>query len=210
MRFDHYFWDYDGTLFDSYPRIIRGFARGAGALGIALKAEALLPLAKVSVRHMIRVTAERFGIPPEALQREYHRYAEADNYEAARPYEGAVSLLEAVVRHGGRNYLYTHSGASTIRSLEYYGIKEYFADYITAEDSFPSKPAPDALLYMIRKHRLDTARCVMLGDRDIDVQAGLNAGMAGALFDPDGFYGDMPIEYRFKTMREMERTLVGE
>ena len=35
MRFDHYFWDYDGTLFDSYPRIIKGFARGAGALEAA-------------------------------------------------------------------------------------------------------------------------------------------------------------------------------
>lgn len=40
---------------------------------------------------------------------------------------------------------------------------------------------------MISKHGLEPDRAVMVGDRVLDVQAGLNAGMQGALFDPEAF-----------------------
>jgi phosphoglycolate phosphatase-like HAD superfamily hydrolase len=68
---------------------------------------------------------------------------------------------------------------------------DLFADCLIAEEGFPSKPAPDAVLALIARNSLDPAECVMVGDREIDGMSGKNAGIAGALVNypyalPDG------------------------
>lgn len=205
MRFDHVFWDYDGTLFDTYPRIVRAFRKSLRALGAEEDPDALLSLAKVSLRHLVEKMAGKHGVSAAQIRDHYRFFAAEEGYDTLRPYEGAPSLLRTIVAGGGRNYLYTHSGRETLQALEQHGLKGYFADFVTAEDGFASKPAPDALLHLMEKHRLPPLRCVMLGDRDLDVLAGLNAGMAGVLFDPDGFYDAFPSAYRFRAMGEIER-----
>ena len=204
MLFSDFFWDYDGTLVDSYPRITRAFQRGAASLGVELAQPQLMKLAKVSIRHMAATVAEKHGVSAKALMKAYTTQANAEGMKTLRLYEGVLSLLEGIVAHGGSNYLYTHNGNSVLSVLEYFGVRQLFTDTITGDDLFPEKPAPDALLYLIHKHGLDVSRCIMLGDRNIDVQCGLSAGMAGALFDPDGYYDYVHIQYRFKTMQAIQ------
>ncbi|MBO4836470.1 MAG: HAD hydrolase-like protein, partial [Clostridia bacterium] len=68
-----------------------------------------------------------------------------------------------------------------------------------------------ALLYLVRKHDLDPKRCIMVGDRVLDVEAGLNAGMCGALFDPDDFCkGQAPTPYQYPSMDALRLALVEE
>ena len=109
----------------------------------------------------------------------------------AVPFPDAEAVLAAVVKQGGRNYLYTHRNETARWYLETYGLAGYFADMLMAEEGFPAKPAPDAVLALIARNRLDPAECVMVGDREIDGMAGKNAGIAGALVNyppclPDG------------------------
>ena len=80
-------------------------------------------------------------------------------------------------------------------------LYEYFSDFIVRNDGFADKPAPDALLYLLDKHHIDPQDAVMIGDRGIDVQAGLNAGIATILFDPSAFYPNEPTTYRCDTMQ---------
>lgn len=42
------------------------------------------------------------------------------------------------------------------------------------------KPSPRFILESIARHRLDRAHCWMIGDRESDIQAGLNAGINAA------------------------------
>ena len=39
MKYTEFFWDFDGTLFDSYPAMARGFHRALTELGISLEDE---------------------------------------------------------------------------------------------------------------------------------------------------------------------------
>jgi phosphoglycolate phosphatase-like HAD superfamily hydrolase len=41
------------------------------------------------------------------------------------------------------------------------------------------------LNYLLDKHQVDRHRAVMVGDRNLDIEAGHNAGIAGYLFDID-------------------------
>ena len=87
--------------------------------------------------------------------------------------------------------------------LEQDGLWPLFTDYVTSEDGFPMKPAPDALLALMKRNGLDPSECVMIGDREIDVQSGYNAGMDGILFDPENFYPNCHAEKHVRSMDEL-------
>ena len=68
---------------------------------------------------------------------------------------------------------------------------KYFDDFVTAEHNFPHKPAPDAILYLIKKHNMNLNETIMIGDREIDVLSGKNAGIQACLFTQ----GNTDIQY---------------
>ncbi len=209
MRFKHFFWDFDGTLYDTYPRILRAFQKGLRDYGIdAPDAEVLSNVKKMLAVAAARYAAQKDGVTAEAIVAAYRAHAEEEDASTMRPYPGLERALDAAVRRGGTHYLYTHRGASALEAFRRDGLSGYFADFITREDGFPLKPAPDALLSMTAKHGLPLDACVMIGDRDIDLDAGKNAGMAGALFDPDGFYPDYPTPFRYRTMDDLRLGLI--
>lgn len=208
MIFQHYFWDYDGTLYDTYPRITRAICRTMQEYGVQAEYEQLYPLLKQKFRRAWSAYLEPKGISYEEFMDTYHRFSELEPKDTMQLYPGAKEMLEAVVRAGGKNYLYTHRGQSAFSYLEKDELMELFTDFVTSQHNFPNKPAPDALNYLCDKHGLDKAACVMIGDRDIDLDAGKNAGMACALFDPEGYYPAYDTPYRFADLGEMRRALV--
>jgi phosphoglycolate phosphatase-like HAD superfamily hydrolase len=121
----------------------------------------------------------------------HHRTADSDITPPIVPFEDAERVLAAVIERGGRNYIYTHRNHTVHYYLEKFGLTKYFSDILTAEEGFPWKPAPDALIALIERNNLDPRECVMIGDREIDGLSGKNAGIAGALVNypdslPDG------------------------
>lgn len=213
MLYTHFFWDFDGTLYDTYARMTRALVKGLKELGIEADYDTAYKRIKVSLGHACEVYfAEHphLKLSVEEGVQAYRRYSEKEGPETMRPYDGIADMLRAIVENGGQNYLYTHRGLSGIQALERDGLKEYFADFVTSQDGFPSKPAPDALNYLVQKHDLNVKDCIMLGDRSIDLDAGKNAGMQGGLFDPDQLYTDYAATYRFETVRDMQKTLLEE
>ena len=209
MQYRHFFWDFDGTLFDTYGRITRASVNALNSLGAAASFDQVYPVVKRSLDTCYRVFAQPLKVDQNTFQDYYHRYSESEGAESIRPYPGAKEALQAVLDAGGKNYLYTHRGGSAARWLAHDGMTALFADQVTRQDGFPSKPAPDALNYLAQKHGLNKAQCIMIGDRDIDLDAGKNAGMACALFDPDHAYDDYAAPYRFTDMETLRKTLTG-
>ncbi len=209
LPFDHYIWDFDGTLFDSYPQIASAIRDAFGSLGCLVKYEEAYALTKVSVGYALDTLKDRFALdtPEEELKDRFREFAKADpNVGSVRPYEGIPELLEAIVQRGGRNYLFTHRGPSALMYLHTCSMVHLFADTITSADGFAPKPAPDAILALIDRHRMKKSRVVMVGDRDIDVLSGRNAGASGCFFDPDRFLEDPLIAH---TAEELQKLLLG-
>ena len=212
LPFTHYIWDFDGTLFDSYPEIAAAIKGAFGDLGCPVAFEEAYRLTKISVGHALHTLKERFSLSqPEAeLKDRFREFVKEDpSVGSFLPYEGIPELLEEIVRRGGKNYLFTHRGLSALKYLETSSLAHLFSDTITSADGFAPKPAPDAVLHLMQKYNMDKGRVVMVGDRDIDILSGQSAGASGCLFDPDHFYEDFVIELRAKDIQELHALLLG-
>lgn len=192
MRYKEYIWDFDGTLFDSYPHTCEVFWQVMGEEGLQVghTKDEIMSYLLVSFYEAKRVA----GMSDEAYDRFFeivHYTGEKEIKPAVVPFDDCEKVLKAVVDAGGRNFLYTHRGATAKYFLDIYDYSKYFTDMVMAEEGFPSKPAPDALNSLIERNNLRRADCVMIGDREIDGESGHNAGIAGALVNfpeklPDG------------------------
>ena len=205
----HLFWDFDGTLYDSYPQVAGAFAKGLEELGLAqlLDGEAVMKLLKVSVFHGAQWCAARTGTDVQKIMQAYRFHHEQET--VFPPYEGMAECLKKLHEAGFRHYLYTHRNHTAVDQLKRDGLWDLFDDAVLRTDGYPDKPAPDVLLALMERNRLTPDVCAMVGDRDIDIQAGHNAGMSGILFDPDGFYADLAVEMRAQTMHELLEKLLS-
>ena len=87
--------------------------------------------------------------------------------------------------------------------LDKAGLLLCFSGFVTEEDKLPRKPAPDMLLHLMTKHGLRPAECVMIGDRPLDTEAGMNAGVLSVLLDMEGRFPDGRCSLRIADAKEL-------
>ena len=201
MKYIHYLWDFDGTLFDSYPHVLASLEKDLAEEGISCDHTELWRRLLVNYGEGRKYA----GITPEAYKRfvDYQYIMDENEIEPkVIPFEGMRGLLADIVKNGGKNYLYTHRNKTSVAFLDRFGLTEFFADFVSSEEKFPAKPAPDAVLAIIERNHLDPKDSVMVGDRLIDGMAVINAGIAGALITaatdntktPDNDYDAIALE----------------
>lgn len=199
-----YFWDFDGTLFDSYavmvPALVYGFKRQ--------QVEVSKDLAYQLMRQKSRGKAfESLGKqwPQVDLKQAYADYKsyERAHLQSLQPFNGAKEVLAAVVAAGGQNFLLTHRNDEAWQLLAKANLKQYFTGGVCGADNFARKPNPASLNYLCEKYQVNPARAVMVGDRTLDIEAGHNAGMAGILFDPDDLIKDCEPDLRVTNLLAM-------
>jgi D-glycero-D-manno-heptose 1,7-bisphosphate phosphatase len=139
----------------------------------------------INVDHGYVGARERFEWMPGAreavrmaTERGWHVFVVTNQAGVARGHydEAAVRALHAWMEDEVR------AAGGTIDDIRYcpFHPEAPLAEY--RRDSDWRKPAPGMLLDLIRAWRLDPARCVMIGDKPIDMTAAAAAGVAGHLF----------------------------
>ena len=192
-----FIWDFDGMLFDTYPHTTAALCEHLRRKGRPADPEEAFKVLKVSIRDAFRA----FGVTAEE-EADFYAIEHDFTFEPhGVPYEGVPEMLKFIVENGGRNYLFTHRDHVAVIYLEKYGLKELFTDFVTREEGFAFKPAPDAINYLIEKHALDKDSCIMLGDREIDCLSGLNAGISALLFDEFSSLDGGPYPYYETTVQ---------
>lgn len=175
----NYIWDFDGMLFDTYPHTTAAFLETYKRKGIELDEKEVFDNLKISLLH-----AFRFYECDEDIIKEFYEIENTLDFKPKGfPYEKIPEVLKYIAENGGKNFLYTHRDKVAIQYLEMYSLKQYFEGFVTRENSFPFKPAPDAIEYICSEYALKKQESIMLGDRLIDTGAGKNAGIHTCLFD---------------------------
>lgn len=172
-----FIWDFDGTLVQSYAAIMEVLNLLYTEHNWPFDAPAISQqILETSIGQLLDQQAKAYGLDARLLKARFMAEQEARDHQIVlMPHAKAV--LAQTASQGVRHFIYTHKGATTSAVLERLGIASYFSQVITAADGFARKPDPEAIHYLIGKHGLDKSRTYYIGDRPLDRDCALAAGI---------------------------------
>ena len=171
--------DMDGTLIDSAADIGAAANRMRASFGLKpLAREAVVRMVGNGARVLVaRATADAPGLDQDEAFRRYRHEYDTHLIDETRLYPGVPDGLEALRSAGFRLAVYTNKPhGSTLHILKGLGVDSFFSVAIGADSGFPLKPAPDALLRILRETGTDAAGSWMVGDNWTDIDSGHAAG----------------------------------
>ncbi|WP_235847006.1 HAD hydrolase-like protein [Neobacillus soli] len=173
-------WDFDGTLFDTYPALVDGFIRLSQQ---ELNRSEVLDWLKVD-----SITAfKHYGI--DMSQRE--EYQKLHSYYSkmnSRPFEHLEDVLSSV----DNNIIVTHRDKeSTTFLLEKFNLAKYFREIVSVEEQgFTRKPHHSSYEYVLKNHQID----LVVGDRDLDLIPARNLNIKTVAFQNQNIEADFYID----------------
>lgn len=173
--YNSFVWDFDGTLFDTYPAMVNLLKEMLESEGYMPSEERLMREMKSSMGHALDYCRSTFGVS-EAFIQSYGQRRERYDVTHSQPYPYALAVCKAIFDSGKLNFLYTHRGDNAIEMMAIHGLLPYFKESLTTAYSFKRKPDPEGMHYLIAKYSLKPKEILMIGDRDLDILAGKNAG----------------------------------
>lgn len=177
------FWDAGGTLFDTYPAVVEACQAVLGGFGKVAPSEWVMALCKQTTSYGIHTLAKTFSLDEETFQQHFKQSYADIGAQYQPPFPGVEIVCRYVCEIGGQNFIVTHRSRLSLEALlAAHGMTQYFVDFITQEDPYPRKPAPDAIEALIARYALDRSQCLLIGDRDLDIVAGQRAGIHTCLF----------------------------
>ncbi len=183
----NFIWDFDGTLFDTYTHTVAILHSYMAERGKLCDYDILFEKS----RRTLTEARNYCKASDEEWKEFYRREGNIETSPIAQPYPRAEEMLKIIIENGGKNFIYTHRDAVMFKYLEKHDWMKYFSGFVTEEHKFPYKPCPNALIYMINRYNLNPKETIMIGDREIDVLSGKNAGIYSCLYTE----GNTDIQY---------------
>ncbi|WP_130858862.1 HAD-IA family hydrolase [Gracilibacillus phocaeensis] len=160
-------WDFDGTLFDTYPvftKILKQIVHPD------ISEDNLYAHLKISFSH----TINHFQLSASQIEA-FISLSNQLPMEDFKPFKD----VEKILKYTDKNVIMTHSGRKEVlKILNYYGWEKYFTELVTGDDDFPRKPNPASYEYLHKKHSIDLA----VGDRMLDIIPAKKIGLKTCLF----------------------------
>ncbi|MBZ6108035.1 MULTISPECIES: HAD family hydrolase [Streptomyces] len=192
MRYDLVIFDNDGVLVDSEPISNRLLAGYLTELGHSTSYEDSLRDYMGAAMHRVHdLVLERTGRRlPGDFDDVFHGRVFAAFERELEPVPGAVGVLEKLAADGVAYCVASSGSHERIRvGHRKTGLDRWFDDgrIFSSQDVGRGKPAPDLFLYAAERMGVAPARCVVVEDSPLGVQAAVAAGM-----DVYGFTGMTP------------------
>lgn len=174
--------DCDGTLVDSYNAITDQIVRAFASLGLACEPEDVRRLCLFhTVGYCIEEIAKRNGLDVKMVEEAYGGTPE--NRALISLYPNCRQLL---TNEAFRCFVYTHRGLSCHDIFGRLGIEDLFVEIVDASYGLEKKPSGQGVDYIACKYGLDRSRTYYVGDRIIDIECGVNAGVGTIFFNSSG------------------------
>jgi len=199
-------WDFDGSLFNTYPAMVRLFKQALLRKGYVASENEILSLMKDTLGKAVDFYLDR-GVD-YAFYKDFKKSEEELDPAEQPPFEGAREVCSIVVRNGGKNLIITHRSRKTaFKLLSYYEMTSLFSDIITRESGFKRKPDPDAFVSAIRNYRLNPRSTLSIGDRDLDVIAARDAGTKTCFFSQNGSRPTIRVNFTIDNLLQLEKII---
>ena len=195
-------WDFDGTLFDTYPETVNSFRKALKDNGIEVTNENILHYIKVSEGYAVTHFKELYGLDNNLINK-YNVYKKNIKMEMVRPFPFAAEVCRKFIALGGRNYIITHRGDSTLKFLQHYGMMCYFTEVITKQYGFKRKPDTEAFTYLIEKYHINKSTAVVIGDRECEILGGKSAGIKTCLYNTNNVSLNIVPDFNIDSLKNL-------
>ncbi|HEM6082763.1 TPA: HAD-IA family hydrolase [Streptococcus suis] len=181
-----FLWDLDGTLLDSYEAILAGIQETYEQYKLPFDREEVKQfILRYSVKDLLVRDADKYGLNSDELNRVRATSLKEKNTQIPLM-AGAREILDWTAEKGIQNFVYTHKSDNAFQVLEDLGVRHHFTEILTSDSGFARKPSPEALLFLIEKYGLDKEKTYYIGDRLLDVETAVNAGIQSINLQIDG------------------------
>lgn len=208
IRYTDVLWDFDGTLFNTYPGMVNAFRLALLDSGVEADPKEILEFMKVSARDAAKHYSEMYQLREDFMEK-FQAYDRNVKPESAIPFNYAKEICESIVSAGGRNFIVTHRGGTTQKFLKYQDMLDLFTEIVTKHNGFKRKPHPEAFLYLIEKYHINKDKALIVGDREYEILAAKEAGVRSCLYDTNNIVSNVVPDYNISSLKELENIISG-
>ena len=198
----HVIWDFDGTLFDSYPGMVNAFLRALKKYGIEAKYDEVLKLFLNSEKTAVQYYQKRFLLGEELIEVYQDEKSHID-LSSMLPFPYAKEVCQRIKEAGRYNYILTHRGSTTYDILRKNGMVELFTEIVTKDNQFARKPDPEAIYYLLDKYQIHPKEAMIVGDREIEILLGQKAKVKTCFYESGNREPELQADYRVKSLEEV-------
>lgn len=201
-------WDFDGTLFDTYPAIASAFQKALKEQGIEQTKEEILKQIRISITHGLNYYRDNYGMNVEKFHDRFVKYEDEIDEASIFPFPNAAEICKEIIEKGGCNFILTHRNESIYKFLKHHNMLHLFTEIVTDEHGFKRKPDPEAFIYILNKYNINKNDALMVGDRVLDLMGAKNSGIKSCLFDVCNCDFRQQADYVIGSLKELEDILL--
>ncbi len=169
--------DVDGTLLDTKKFILQATEHALSIHGYPVPEQSTI--AKLVGKPLPEFYKILTGVEDQSPLQKSHRDFQLANLHLSVPFANTVKTLNVLHNRGYKMAVATsRSKITALEILQQAGLNEFFEIIVSAEDAAEQKPHPAPLLHALEKLNIAPNLAAMIGDSDVDVEAGKNAGTA--------------------------------
>lgn len=184
MTKTHIIFDLDGTLIDSSPSILAGFAYALEQMHV----KPIRPLtSEVIGPPLFQTLANLTGSQDiqllQALAEHFKAHYDTEGYKETVVFDGMSTMLQSLVAAGKQLYIATNKRLNpTIKIMQYLGWTEYFKGIYALDYFQPAVASKQEMIgRILDKHGLSLADSLYVGDRFEDGMSAEGNGLEFAM-----------------------------
>jgi len=174
MRFKNIIFDFDGTLVDSRPGVVKAFKKVVKELtSKEIEEQEIVQLIGAPLAQIISIL---LNTDDEALIREgsnlFKEYYSKEGLYQNIVYPGTKEMLESFRNQSCQLFVISNKiNLFMYKILEQHNLKNYFAFVCGTDGIDKQSKKPDLVKYLLTHHKLMKKETVMVGDTENDIVA---------------------------------------
>lgn len=179
MKYDAIFFDLDGTVVDSLQDIVDAVNHTMRRFNLPqYSADALKPHLGWGVGHLMQaILPDHSRAQIDAVLADYRPYYARHAGDRSRPFDGIIPMMERLKRAGLVLAILSNKPDAAVQPL----ARSYFSGLVSLAvgelEGVRRKPHPDMVQAAARRLNVPLARCLYVGDSEVDIDTAKNAGI---------------------------------
>jgi len=183
--------DVDGTLLDTNEYIYQAFEHSLDLHYEPMSREILQKVMGKPLEECYRILTEQEDVTELANA---HHVFQVENPHLSMPFPNTLKILKQLKKDNYSIAAVTTRARNTAEdTLDESGILPFLDYFVAIDDVANPKPHAEPVMKAVNYFGIDPAEAMMVGDSDVDVMAGKNAGVltVGVSY---GFHGESIVE----------------